>query len=132
MDITRPRGSTNPIPENAKKVFSGTIFEVYEWDQEMFDGTVKPFQRLKRPDTVSLFPVLPDGRIIIVEETQPDSGTYIGNPGGRVDQGEGILEAAKRELLEETGYDAEEFILLNAVQPVNKIEWAVYTFIAKV
>ena len=42
-----------------------------------------------------------------------------------------ILEAAKRELLEESGYTADNFILWDAQQPISKIEWAVYTFIAK-
>ena len=34
-------------------------------------------------------------------------------------------------MLEETGYEAEEFILWNATHPASKIDWVVYTFIAK-
>lgn len=97
----------------------------------MFDGTTEIFEKLKRPDTVVVYPVLPDGRIILTEQEQPGKEPFIGATGGRVDEGEGILEAAKRELLEESGYEAEKFILWDSQQPIGKIDWAIYTFIAK-
>jgi len=48
-----------------------------------------------------------------------------------VEEGESILDGAKRELLEESGYEAREFILWESQQPLSKIEWSVYIFIAK-
>jgi ADP-ribose pyrophosphatase len=75
--------------------------------------------------------VLPDGKIILTEQEQPGKIPFIGATGGRVDEGEDILTAAKRELLEESGYIAENFILWDARHPVGKIDWVVYTFIAK-
>jgi ADP-ribose pyrophosphatase len=44
---------------------------------------------------------------------------------------EDILEAAKREFLEETGYEASEYVLWKSVHPTSKIDWVVYVFIAK-
>ncbi|HEY4512556.1 MAG TPA: NUDIX hydrolase [Candidatus Paceibacterota bacterium] len=130
MEIERPK-SKQPIPENAKRVFQGVIFDVYQWKQEMFDGTKAIFEKLKRPDTVIIFPILPDGKILLTEQEQPGKEPFIGATGGRVDEGEDILRAARRELLEESGYEAEEFILWDAQEPTSKIDWAVYTFIAK-
>ncbi len=130
MKLERPTTKQN-IPPHAKLVFKGVIFDVYQWEQEMYNGTIATFERLKRPDTVVVFPVLPNGKIIITEQEQPGSGPFIGATGGRVDEGEDILEAAKRELLEESGYIAEEFILWDAKQPIGKIEWTVWTFVAK-
>src|SRR3989338_4396232 len=130
MKIQRPK-SKQPIPENAKKVFKGILFDVYQWEQELFDGTKAIFEQLKRLDTVVVFPVLPDGKIILTKQEQPGKELFIGAAGGRVDEGEDVLEAAKRELLEETGYEAEQFILWNALQPTSKVEWAVYIFVAK-
>lgn len=130
MDIQRPK-SKQPIPENAKRVFKGVIFDVYQWEQEMFDGTKKTFEKLKRPDTVVVFPVLPDGKIIITEQEQPGKEPFIGATGGRIDEGEDVLSAAKRELLEESGYTAEEFVLWDAKHPTSKVDWVVYTIIAK-
>ncbi len=130
MNIQRP-DSKQPIPKDATLVFKGAIFDVYQWQQEMFDGTKATFEKLKRPDTVVVFPVLDDGKIILTEQEQPGKVPFIGATGGRVDEGEDILTAAKRELLEESGYEAEEFILWDAQHPTPKIDWVIYTFIAK-
>lgn len=130
MEISRPK-SKQPIPENAKRVFKGVMFDTYQWEVDGYDGSKKVFEKLKRPDTAMIIPVTEDGKIIIALQEQPHKPPFIGTIGGRVDEGEDILEAAKRELLEETGYVAKDWVLFDAVQPVSKIEWAIYTFIAK-
>ncbi|MDE2038168.1 MAG: NUDIX hydrolase [Patescibacteria group bacterium] len=130
MNIPRPP-SKQPIPGNAKRVFKGVIFDVYQWEQKMFDGTIATFEKLKRPDTVVVFPVLPDGRVLLTEQEQPGKDPFIGATGGRVDEGEDILDAARRELREESGYEADEFMLWDVQHPTSKIDWVVYTFIAK-
>lgn len=123
--------SYQPLPENAVCVFRGKIFDVYQWEQEMFDGTKKIFEKLKRPDTVIVFPVDSEGFIYLARQQQPGTREYIGGIGGRAEVGEDPVSVAKRELLEETGMAASEFILLHAEQPVAKIDWSVYFYIAK-
>jgi 8-oxo-dGTP pyrophosphatase MutT (NUDIX family) len=130
MDIKRPE-SKQPLPKHAQKVFEGVLFDVYQWEQEMFDGSKATFEKLSRPDTVIVFPVLDNGNIVLTKQEQPGKEPFIGAAGGRVDSGEGVLDAAKRELLEETGYKAEEYVLWNTYQPIAKIEWAVYVFVAR-
>ncbi|HEY4477704.1 MAG TPA: NUDIX hydrolase [Candidatus Paceibacterota bacterium] len=130
MNIQRPK-SKQPMPEHAKLVFKGIVFDVYQWEQEMYDGTKQTFEKLKRPDTVLVLPILDDGKILFTKQEQPGKDPFIGLAGGRVDEGEDILEAAKRELLEETGYEASEFILYKSEHPTSKIDWVVYVFIAK-
>lgn len=130
FNIQKPK-SVQPMPETAKKVFDGIIFDVYQWEQKMFDGTTQTFEKIKRPDTVIIFPVLPDGKILLTKQEQPGKDPFIGAVGGRVDEGEEVLEAAKRELLEESGYEAGEFVFWKSEQPVGKIEWSVYIFVAR-
>ena len=46
MEIQRPK-SKQPIPENAKRVFKGIIFDVYQWEQELYNGSKAVFEKLK-------------------------------------------------------------------------------------
>lgn len=131
MKIIRPT-SANPLPKHAKKVFEGKIFSVYQWKQKMFDGSFATFEKVKRPDTVIVFPVLGNNKILLTRQKQPNTKeAFMGAAGGRVDPGEEVVDAAQRELLEETGYKAGKYILWKSLQPVLKVEWAVYVFIAK-
>ena len=45
-------------------------------------------------------------------------------------QGEDPRDAAKRELLEETGYAPKKLVLWDSLQPSRHIDWAHYIFIA--
>jgi len=130
MKIERPK-PIQPTPGHAKKVFEGTIFDTYQWEQELFDGSTATFEKVKRPDTANVIPVTDEGKLIITEQEQPGERPFIGTLGGRIDDGETPLDAAKRELLEESGYEAEKFTLWYSIQPLAKIDWAIYTFIAK-
>lgn len=119
------------IPEKAKRVFKGQIFDVYQWEQEMFDGSFKTFEMIDRPDTVEVIPIDGNGNLIISREQQPGGEAKVGLIGGRVDQGESPLEAVKRELLEESGYIADEYTLWYKESPFEKIQWDIYVYIAK-
>ena len=130
MKIIRPK-SKQPIPDHAECVYTGKIFDVYQWQQQMYDGSTETFEKLKRPDTVVVFPILDNGTILLTEQEQPGKEPFIGACGGRVDDGEKILNAAKRELLEESGYEASNYILWKSMHTASKIDHVVYFFIAK-
>ncbi len=119
------------MPEDAKKVFSGVVLDVYQWEQEMFDGSTKTFEKLKRKDAVTIIPIMDDGKILVTRQSQPGKKEFVAFPGGDIENDEDILEAAKRELKEEAGYEAKDFILWDSSQPQSKIEEARYVFIAK-
>ncbi len=118
------------IPDNAQKVFAGKIFDVYQWPQEMFDGSEATFESLKRPDTVTVIAVT-DEKILVIDDEQPRVGSRKSFPGGRVDEGEGTLAAAKREVREETGFEFQDWKLVRVWQPHTKLEWFIYLYVAQ-
>lgn len=130
MQINRP-SSNQPLPTNAKKVFSGILFDVYQWEQVQFDGTTKTFEKLSRNDTVGVIALTPDKKFILTKQEQPAMKPFIGTSGGIVDDNEDVFVAAQRELLEETGYESSEWELYEAAQPTTKIDWAIFLFIAR-
>jgi ADP-ribose pyrophosphatase len=122
--------SRQPLPEDAKRVFKGALFDVYQWQQQLFNGTLATFEKLKRPDTAYVIPVTADGRIVLSEQKQPGSASYVGLIGGRIEEGEPPELAAKRELREEAGFIAQDLVLWETFQFLPKLEWAIFIYIA--
>lgn len=121
------------VPSNAKRVFKGVVHEVYQWDQEMFDGSVEVFEMIKRRGGSAIICVTDDCRIVVLNEEQPFRGEFLSIPAGGLDEGEksDFLALAKRELLEETGFEAgiwEKFIFSNGF---SKLDMPEYIYIAK-
>ncbi|MDD2516553.1 MAG: NUDIX hydrolase [Candidatus Gracilibacteria bacterium] len=119
------------IPEHAKKVFSGIIFDVYQREQEMFDGSTDIFEAIKRPYSVQIVAITEDKKILICRETQPAKDRFIGLFAGRIEKGENHFEGAKRELLEESGYISDNWHFLEGEDYGNsKIEWLHFSYMA--
>ena len=130
MNSEKHRKKRKNIPANAKRVFRGVIFDVWQWKQKMFDGSFAVFEKLERADTVNVIAIVGQ-KILLLKQKQPDwkkdKNTLAG---GRVDEGESPLLAAKRELLEESGYASSDWKLWKKQNPYNKLIWTVYTFVA--
>ncbi len=118
------------IPAQAKLVFKGKLYDTYQWEQEMFDGGTATFEMLKRPYNGCVIPVI-DDKIMILEQVQPGKAPFLSLPGGRCNPEEDTLTAAKRELLEETGYTANEWSLWLETIPEEKVDWQIHTYIAR-
>lgn len=118
------------IPPEAKRVFEGIIFDVYQWQQPMFDGSMATFEMLRRPDTVTVIGVTAD-EILVIDDDQPHTGSRVSFPGGRVNRADAsTLAAAKREMREETGYEFNDWRLIKVWQPHTKLEWFIYLYLA--
>lgn len=119
------------IPEQAKKVFEGVIFDVYHWPLTDFDGNERVFERLKRLDSAIVVPVTDEGKVLIARQQQPHKPEYLGCFGGQIEHGEASRDAAGRELLEESGMTAGSLELWFSERSMEKIEWVCYFYIAR-
>lgn len=115
----------------AKEVFAGEFFRVWQWPQELYDGSVATFESLSRPDTVTVLAFDSEGKIIMTKQSQPGFTQFWSLPGGVIDEGEEVFAAAKRELLEETGYVSDEWHFLFCGQLNSRIDWANFHLVAK-
>lgn len=132
VDLTAiPRPQPRQImSSSSKKMFDGSILSVYQWQQKMYDGSTATFEKLARKDSVGILAVTEDKKILLSQQEQPSLAPFTGLLGGVIDDGETPFETAQRELLEEAGVIAQRWDLWFTSQPHNKIDWAIYMFIA--
>ena len=75
---------------------------------ELPDGATLEYGSWRAGGFVAVLPVTDDGRVVLVRQwRQPLRSFTLELPSGGVDAGEEPQKAARRELLEETGYRAE-------------------------
>lgn len=82
------------------------------------DVVLEDFSSVKIRDGVMVVATDEQGKIIAFHEYKyPSDMTFLGLPAGTVDEGESPLEAAARELLEETGYESTELEYIAGLHP---------------
>jgi ADP-ribose pyrophosphatase len=95
----------------------GNILDFYEDTVEIPGGKTAHWDFLDHKGAAAVVPVRDDGKIIMVRQYRNALGREtLEIPAGTLDyRGEPTLEAAKRELTEETGYTAESVELLISI-----------------
>ena len=98
--------------------FTGRIIRVVHDRIELPDGNLSMRELVEHPGGVCVAAVNEHGEFLIVEQFRYAFKTEILEfPAGKLEPGEDPLEAAKRELIEETGYEADAMLSLGEVWP---------------
>src|ERR1700733_2097269 len=94
---------------SSKIVFKGKVFSVRR-DQVIEPSGVRATRdMIAHSGSVVVMPVLDDGKIVLIRQYRHAAKQYLWElVAGRVDPGENIKQAAKRELIEETGLRAKK------------------------
>ena len=103
---------------SSETVFQGRVFGVRR-DQVIEPHGVKGTREyVTHPGSVVVLPVFPDGRILLIRQYRHAAGGYLWElVAGRKDEGEGFVEGARRELIEETGYQTKKLTKMMDIFP---------------
>lgn len=81
-------------------------------------GQEHDFYVLESPDWVNVIPLTPDKQVVMVRQYRHGSREVtLEIPGGLASPDDSPEDAARRELLEETGYEAEQLVFLGSACP---------------
>lgn len=105
--------------KSSKEIADCRVFKVREdFCERESDKKESTFFVIENPDWVNIIAVTKDDEVVMIEQFRHGTEEIILEiPGGMVDAGEDIERAARRELLEETGYSSENFVYLGKSRP---------------
>ncbi len=108
--MRRALPARRPKVLHSKLIYSGPVFDLRQ-ERVVEPGGVKVVRDVVvHCGSVVLLPVFPDGRVLLVRQYRHAVGELLWElVAGRIEPGESPLAAARRELLEETGYAARRF-----------------------
>ncbi|MCJ2377068.1 NUDIX hydrolase [Vibrio sp. ZSDZ34] len=74
---------------------------------------------IQHPGAAVILPIDPNGNIVLINQFRPSLQKWlIELPAGTIEPNESPMSCAQRELIEETGFQAKEFISLGQVTPL--------------
>lgn len=105
--------------QTSEEIFDGSVLHVYKDTVSLPNGETAERELIRHIGAVCIVPLTDRGTVIVEKQYRyPTGKVLIEIPAGKLDyKGEDRLEAAKRELREETGYTAGSWRNLGAFYP---------------
>lgn len=102
----------------SEDIFKGRIVHLHIDDVELIDGSSAKREIIEHDGGVTVIPLDSDGNVYCVRQFRYAFGeSIIETPAGKLEKGEDPFECAVRELSEETGFTAEEYVYLGEFYP---------------
>ena len=118
---------------SSEEIYSGKIVHLYRDTVRLPNGRQAIREVMRHAGAAAVVPLTDDGNVILVRQYRyPFAQVMLEIPAGKLDAGEDPLDCAKRELLEETGVDAKEFVYLGAFYPsVAMLDEVIHLYLAR-
>lgn len=102
----------------SEEVFTGRLLHVHRDEVRLPDGHDSIREWVDHPGAVVVVALLDNGKLLFERQYRyPLRRVFIELPAGKIDAGEHILDMARRELREETGYKAKAWRHLGTMHP---------------
>jgi ADP-ribose pyrophosphatase len=118
---------------SGEEVFSGRLLKVLRDTVRVPNGTLTTREYIRHPGAVAILPFTDAGHVVLERQYRyPNARDFIEIPAGKLEPGEDLLESAKRELLEETGYEAASWQRITTIHnAISYSDEAIEIFVAR-
>jgi ADP-ribose pyrophosphatase len=100
-------------------VHRSRVFNLIRENVTLENGVVTDLEFLEHPGATAIIPMLNESRVLLIKQYRHALREYIWEiPAGTIDPQESVINCAKRELIEETGYSADQWQELGEITPV--------------
>ncbi len=116
-------GNLRELTKDSTLVLDGHFLKVKRDTVILPDGKETTREYILHPGAVVIIPLMNDGRVLVERQFRyPLNKVFIEFPAGKLEYGEDLLTCAKRELEEETGCAAQNWVHLTTIH--NAIAYA--------
>lgn len=118
---------------SSETIASGGMLHVKRDQVKLPSGNAAQREYVLHPGAVLVVPLLANGNVVLERQFRyPLRQVFIELPAGKIDAGEDILITGQRELLEETGYSASQWIKLGHQHPcIGYSNEVIHMFLAR-
>lgn len=116
-----------------KRIYEGKVVNFKVMKAELEDGSIAEREIVEHNGGVCIISVDENNDVLMVKQFRvPFERVLLEAPAGKLEKGEDVLEAAKREFNEETGYKAEKFTYMGEFYPsVGFLTEKIHIYIAE-
>jgi ADP-ribose pyrophosphatase len=105
-------GKFEEVTLSSKSIFQGKVISLQVDTVRLPNGNTATREIIKHPGAVAVLALVDDRMLVVEQFRKPLERMQIEIPAGKLDAGENPLDAAKRELEEETSYSCDTMKLL--------------------
>ena len=100
-------------------VHRGRVFSLIKENVTLPNGATTDLEFVAHPGATAIIPLLNASKVLLLKQYRHALKKYIWEiPAGTLDPNEEVMHCAKRELIEETGYSADQWQKLAEITPV--------------